>query len=142
MCGRFGATFTFREIMVRWNLQRDFPLYVPRFNIAPSQQVPVIVRTHQASDAKPMQWGLVPWWAKDPAIGNRMINARAETLTGKGAFKNLVDRRRCDGREIILTRTTQPEPELKLLLDKLRLELPPQSPPKISTAQTTSATAL
>jgi hypothetical protein len=46
------------------------------------------------------------------------------------------------GREIILTRTTQPEPELKLLLDKLRLELPPQSPPKISTAQTTSATAL
>jgi hypothetical protein len=71
-----------------------------------------------------------------------MINARAETLTGKGAFKNLVDRRRCDGREIILTRTTQPEPELKLLLDKLRLELPPQSPPKISTAQTTSATAL
>ena len=47
-----------------------------------------------------------------------------------------------DGREIILTRTTQPEPELKLLLDKLRLELPPQSPPKISTAQTTSATAL
>jgi putative SOS response-associated peptidase YedK len=81
--------------MVRWNLQRDFPLYVPRFNIAPSQQVPVIVRTNQASDAKPMQWGLVPWWAKDPAIGNRMINARAETLTGKGAFKNLVESRRC-----------------------------------------------
>jgi hypothetical protein len=47
-----------------------------------------------------------------------------------------------DGREIILTRTTQPEPELRLLLDKLRLELPPQSPPKISAAQATSATAL
>jgi hypothetical protein len=47
-----------------------------------------------------------------------------------------------DGREIILTRTTQPEPELKLLLDKLRLELPPQSPPKISAAQATSATTL
>ena len=47
-----------------------------------------------------------------------------------------------DGREIVLTRTTQPEPELRLLLDKLRLELPPQSPPKISAAQATSATAL
>jgi putative SOS response-associated peptidase YedK len=95
MCGRFGATFTFREIMVRWNLQRDIPLYAPRFNIAPSQQVPVIVSAHRAPDAKGMQWGLVPWWAKDQAIGNGMINARAETLTEKGAFKNLVDRRRC-----------------------------------------------
>jgi transposase len=47
-----------------------------------------------------------------------------------------------DGREIILTRTTQPQPELRLLLDKLRLELPPQSPPKISAAQATSATTL
>ena len=75
MCGRFGATFTFREIMVRWNLQRDLPLYAPRFNIAPSQQVPVIVSTDSAPDAKGMRWGLVPW-AKDQAIGNRMINAR------------------------------------------------------------------
>jgi putative SOS response-associated peptidase YedK len=81
--------------MVRWNLQRDFLLYVPRFNIAPSQQVPVIVSTNQAPDAKGMQWGLVPWWAKDQAIGNRMINARAETLIEKGAFKSLVDKRRC-----------------------------------------------
>jgi hypothetical protein len=47
-----------------------------------------------------------------------------------------------DGREIILTRTTQPEPELRLLLDKLRLELPPQPPTKISAAQATSATAM
>jgi len=68
---------------------------VPRFNIAPSQQVPVIVSADGALDAKGMQWGLVPWWAKDQAIGNRMINARAETLIEKGAFKNLVDRRRC-----------------------------------------------
>ena len=47
-----------------------------------------------------------------------------------------------DGRKIILTRTTQPEPELKLLLDKLKLQLPPQPPPKITPAQATSATAL
>jgi putative SOS response-associated peptidase YedK len=77
--------------MVRWNLQRDLSLYAPRFNIAPSQQVPVILSADGAPDAKGMQWGLVPWWAKDQAIGNRMINARAETLTEKGAFKNLVE---------------------------------------------------
>jgi hypothetical protein len=47
-----------------------------------------------------------------------------------------------DGRELILTRYTEPEPELQLLLEKLKLELPAQSPPKISTAQATSATAL
>ena len=47
-----------------------------------------------------------------------------------------------DGREIVLTRTTQPEPELKLLLDKLKLQLPPQPPPKISSVQASSATAL
>ena len=47
-----------------------------------------------------------------------------------------------DGREIVLTRTTQPEPKLKLLLDKLKLELPAQPPPKISAAQATSATVL
>ena len=76
-------------------LQREFPLYVPRFNIAPSQQAPVIVSADGAPDARGTQWGLVPWWAKDQAIGNRMINARAETLTEKGAFKNLVDTRRC-----------------------------------------------
>ena len=81
--------------MVRWNLQRDLPLYAPRFNIAPSQQLPVIVSADGAPDAERMQWGLVPWWAKDQTIGNRMINARAETLTEKGAVKNLVDRRRC-----------------------------------------------
>jgi len=82
--------------MVRWNLQRDFPLYVPHYNIAPSQQVPVIVTADGAPDAKGMQWGLVPWWANDQSIGNRMINARAETLDRKkGAFKNRLDRRRC-----------------------------------------------
>lgn len=95
MCGRFGATFTFREIKVRWDLQREFPLYAPRFNIAPSQDVLVIASTNSHSDARMMRWGLVPSWAKDPTIGNRMINARAETLTEKGAFNTLIDSRRC-----------------------------------------------
>jgi len=64
---KFHLGCTFLDLIVRWNLQHDIPLYAPRFNIAPSQQVPVIVSTDSAPDAKGMQWGLVPWWAKDQA---------------------------------------------------------------------------
>lgn len=95
MCGRFTATFEFREIKVRWNLQRDLPVFTPRYNIAPSQDVAVIVRHRGISELKSMHWGLVPSWAKDPTIGNRMINARAETLAEKPSFKRLVGTRRC-----------------------------------------------
>lgn len=95
MCGRFTATFEFREIKVRWNLQSDLPVFAPRYNIAPSQDVSVIVQKRGNNELKPMHWGLVPSWAKDPAIGNRMINARAETLAEKPSFKRLVGTRRC-----------------------------------------------
>jgi putative SOS response-associated peptidase YedK len=95
MCGRFTASFEFREIRIRWNLQRDFPLFAPRYNIAPSQEVPVIVRTKDSNEIKRMRWGLVPSWSQDPSIGQRMINARAETLLEKPSFKQLVATRRC-----------------------------------------------
>lgn len=94
MCGRFTATFGFREMQVRWNLQGDFS-FAPRYNIAPSQLVPVIVGSEQGNEPKLMRWGLVPSWARDASIGNRMINARAETLLAKPAFKSLVAARRC-----------------------------------------------
>jgi putative SOS response-associated peptidase YedK len=94
MCGRFGAIFTFREIKRRWNLQGDLS-FEPRYNIAPSQTVPVIVRGERGNEAKLMKWGLVPSWAPDPSIGNRMINARAETLLEKPSFRELVSQRRC-----------------------------------------------
>ena len=94
MCGRFSATFTFREIKLRWNLQNDLS-FEPRYNIAPSQSVPVIVRGEQGNEGKLMKWGLVPSWAPDPSVGNRMINARAETLLKKPSFRNLVSARRC-----------------------------------------------
>jgi putative SOS response-associated peptidase YedK len=94
MCGRFTATFSFRDIKVRWNLQGDLS-FEPRYNIAPSQSAPVIVKTERGNEAKLMKWGLVPSWASDPSIGNRMINARAETLLEKPSFKRLVSQRRC-----------------------------------------------
>jgi putative SOS response-associated peptidase YedK len=95
MCGRFGASFQYRDIKVVWNLYGDFPGFFPRYNIAPSQDVPVIVRNEGRNGLKPMRWGLVPSWAQDPSMGQRMINARSETLLEKPSFKQLVSTRRC-----------------------------------------------
>ena len=94
MCGRFSATFTFREIKIRWNLPNELS-FEPRYNIAPSQSVPVILRNGDRYEARLMRWGLVPSAASDPRVGNRMVNARAETLLEKPAFRELVSRRRC-----------------------------------------------
>jgi len=94
MCGRFGATFQYRDLKRAWNLQGDFSFY-PRYNIAPSQEVPVIVRQGSVNQLKPMRWGLIPEWSDDKTIAQRMINARAETLLDKPSFKNLVAEKRC-----------------------------------------------
>jgi putative SOS response-associated peptidase YedK len=65
-----------------------------RYNIAPSQQVPVIVRTEERNILKPMRWGLVPSWTEDKALWQRLINARAETLRERpctsGSFQRSV----------------------------------------------------
>jgi putative SOS response-associated peptidase YedK len=97
MCGRFTAKFEFSDIRVRWNLDRDLPKYTPRFNIAPetSPNIPVIICQKGVNECRLMHWGLIPRWATDLSIGNRMINARAETLTELPSFKPLVERRRC-----------------------------------------------
>ena len=97
MCGRFTATFEFSDIRVRWNLDRDLPKYTPRFNVAPetSPNIPVIIRQKGGNECRLMHWGLIPSWAKDPSIGNQLINARAESLIEKPAFKDLVRSRRC-----------------------------------------------
>jgi putative SOS response-associated peptidase YedK len=86
---------TLRSIKLLFNLQRDIPLFAPRSNIAPSQEVPVIVQDEGLNYLKPMKWGLVPAWAPDPSIGARMITARAETITEKPSFRKLLQQRRC-----------------------------------------------
>jgi SOS response associated peptidase (SRAP) len=87
MCGRITATFEFRDIRVRWDLDCDLPKYTTRFNVAPetSSNISVIVRQKGVNGCRLMHWGLIPSGAKDPTIGNRMINARAESLTEKPA---------------------------------------------------------
>ena len=66
----------------------------PRYNIAPTHMAPVIVNRGEVA-LKDMRWGLIPFWAKDEEIGNRMINARAETVKEKPSFRNSLKRKRC-----------------------------------------------
>jgi putative SOS response-associated peptidase YedK len=95
MCGRYKFTpGEFADLRIRWNLDGDLPLFTS-YNIAPTQNVPVIVQNEGRNHLESFRWGLVPFWAKDIAIGNQMINARAETLSEKPAFKRLVKDRRC-----------------------------------------------
>lgn len=94
MCGRFALYHEGDEIAERFQLDRAAVELEPRYNIAPTQPVAVVVQTEERLlDA--YRWGLVPSWARDPAIGNRMINARGETLAEKPAYKAAFRRRRC-----------------------------------------------
>ena len=94
MCGRY--TITLDPEAVRQGLElKEMPAdWVPRYNVAPSQPV-AVVTDPGARSVHWMKWGLIPFWAKDPAIGNKMINARSETLLEKPAFKAALARRRC-----------------------------------------------
>ncbi len=95
MCGRY-AFFSPAESVKR-TFALDFkPELVPRYNIAPTQSVPAVRVAEEGSRTLVMlHWGLVPRWAKERAIGNRMINARSETLAGKPAYRDAFRRRRC-----------------------------------------------
>jgi putative SOS response-associated peptidase YedK len=96
MCGRYTYfPGEFSDLRLTWQVDEDIPLLKPRYNIAPSQEAPVIVEADRKRTIELFQWGLIPSWAKDPAIGNKMINARAETLAEKPSFKRLFKSRRC-----------------------------------------------
>lgn len=95
MCGRFTLTVDPADLQEVFNLSAPPPAELaPRFNIAPSQHVAVIANNNHSA-LELFKWGLVPSWAKDPKIGNRMINARAETLAEKPSFRTALKRRRC-----------------------------------------------
>ena len=94
MCGRFTLTTNLGAIAARFGVARFLEEVGPRYNIAPTQTV-IVVNDDGTRHLTRMQWGLIPSWAKDPAIGNRMINARAETVATKPAFRAALRKRRC-----------------------------------------------
>jgi putative SOS response-associated peptidase YedK len=96
MCGRYTLKTPAGEIISEFNLHGGAPDIRPRYNIAPTQDVLVVLRDDEGRNvARSVRWGLVPFWAKDPSIGNRMINARAESVQAKPAFRNAFAKRRC-----------------------------------------------
>lgn len=96
MCGRFTLTTTLGTVALRFKVRTGLEEadFSPRYNIAPTQTVIVVGDDGQRYLTR-MRWGLIPSWAKDPAIGNRMINARAETVATKRAFRAALRKRRC-----------------------------------------------
>ncbi len=94
MCGRFTLAVDASELQLSLP-GFSFPDTLPaRYNIAPGQDIPVIANTGEKR-LQQIRWGLVPSWAKDPKIGNRMINARSETLSEKPSFRTAYRKRRC-----------------------------------------------
>ncbi|MBI3943310.1 MAG: SOS response-associated peptidase [Chloroflexi bacterium] len=96
MCGRFSLAVP-KETLVEQFEVATTPDLGPRYNIAPTQPV-AVVRLAKESGARflsEVRWGLIPAWAKDPAIGQKMINARAETAAEKPAFRGAFKYRRC-----------------------------------------------
>jgi putative SOS response-associated peptidase YedK len=96
MCGRYASARKRIELLEEFRIERDrvqAPLE-PDYNVAPTKPVYAVV-TREERELCVVRWGLVPFWAKDPKIGSRLINARAETVAAKPAFRHAFKRRRC-----------------------------------------------
>jgi putative SOS response-associated peptidase YedK len=95
MCGRFAFYTPAEAVAALFDAEFEGEL-APSYNIAPTQLAPVVRRGEDGRRSlRGLRWGLVPFWAKDAAIGNRMINARAETLAEKPAFRRAFRKQRC-----------------------------------------------
>lgn len=94
MCGRYTLALPAVQVKNRFNVTFDASQFRQHFNAAPGQTLPLIT-DEQPDTLSYHRWGLLPFWAKDPRIGYKMINARAETLLEKSAFKHPVKKQRC-----------------------------------------------
>lgn len=94
MCGRFSFSYSQRIIEELFDIEMDPEEYKPRYNCAPSQNLAVI-SNENPKKLSFYKWGLIPFWAKDISIGNKMINAKAETILEKPSFKQSFKSRRC-----------------------------------------------
>jgi len=94
VCGRYTLIADLGDLAQRFEFDGADFSYDPGYNIAPTESV-LTVKNVEGREAAFARWGLIPFWAKDPKIGARMINARAETVAEKPAFRNALKKRRC-----------------------------------------------
>jgi putative SOS response-associated peptidase YedK len=96
MCGRFSLGASATTLVAQFDLFEP-PAWTPRYYIAPTQEVLVVVKDPATASrqARRRRWGLIPSWAKDPAIGNQLINAQAETVATKASCLVAFRKRRC-----------------------------------------------
>ena len=96
MCGRFVSSSTSDEIAQYFDAEAEPESAIPAsWNVAPTDDIYVVRQDGGVRKVAPHHWGLVPFWAKTPAVGNKMINARAEGLADKGAYRAAFQHKRC-----------------------------------------------
>jgi len=95
MCGRFVGFRSLDELKGFFPIDKAACEVVSNYNVAPSQEILAIIKYKDENLLDKFHWGLVPFWAKDISIGNRMINARSESLTERPSFRNAFKKRRC-----------------------------------------------
>jgi putative SOS response-associated peptidase YedK len=96
MCGRYTLTSSGEDLALAFELP-ELPFLPPRYNMAPTQQAAVVRVTEPGGPRHLdlLKWGLIPYWAKEASIGNRMINARAESVAEKPAYRFSFKKKRC-----------------------------------------------
>lgn len=94
MCGRFSQRSPSKKIAKKFEVEEVPPLF-ERYNVSPAQAVLAVRESSEGREATFLKWGLVPRWADDPSIGNKLINARSETVAEKPSFREAFVRRRC-----------------------------------------------
>jgi len=94
MCGRYGFAVDPEELRWRYEVEGKIPTFTPRYNVAPTQTMPVVVR-HSPTAIALMRWGLLPFWAKDEKMAYKTFNARAETVAEKPSYRQALKEQRC-----------------------------------------------
>jgi putative SOS response-associated peptidase YedK len=95
MCGRYTLKTPVSVLAERFEIEDSPSSITPSYNIAPTQQVATVLAENGKRKLEMLHWGLIPSWAKDPEVGNRMINARAETVAEKPSYRKAFQERRC-----------------------------------------------
>lgn len=95
MCGRFVSATPPDQIARYFDAEPPEQALEASYNVAPTNDIYTVLVDGGVRRVEAMHWGLIPFWAKDPSVGNRMINARAETLATKNAFKHAYRKKRC-----------------------------------------------